>query len=112
MRSVYRLRCCFGQRQLIEPETFNSERIQERFKIASDNYEFVIVNKPPASRLIYTHHADTPAALLKKNAIHILPLSLPPLNKQEKLSAVSKQLEQTYDNAFRGCRSGKEIFHL
>jgi len=53
-------------------------------------HDFVIAKKPQ-SDLIYVHDAGTPSAVLKKQAIHIIPETVPEVNRREKISAVTKQ---------------------
>jgi hypothetical protein len=49
--------------------------------VVSSTFEFVTSRKPP-SDLLYLHEPNTPAGVLKKAAIHILPESVPELNKR------------------------------
>lgn len=85
--------------------------MEDMFHVTAKVYEFAISRKPPAN-LIYTHDCSTPSAVLKRPGIHILPESMPELNKREKYSAVARQLEAAYENSFRNCKTAKEIFHL
>lgn len=65
--------------------------MDDMFHVTGEAYEFAISRKPQAN-LIYTHECSTPAAVLKKPGIHILPEGMPEVNKREKYSAVAKQL--------------------
>lgn len=53
--------------------------------------------------LLYVHHSDTPANLLKREALHIMVHNLPDINRREKYAALYKKLEARYERAYDKC---------
>lgn len=50
--------------------------------------------------------------MLKKNAIHIFPDSVPFYSVQEKYNAFIRRLEEDYSKSFDKCKTPSEVFHL
>ena len=88
------------------------EQFEDYQLINSNNYSFVIKDNPPNSMSqIYEHFTDSPSNLLKKEAIHIFPSSIPQLSLEEKYSAHLKRLMKRYEPAFHKCNTPAELFH-
>jgi hypothetical protein len=98
-------------RKLIEPEQLQIEPFEHLFRVTSPRYDFLIARKPQAD-LLYEHDCSTPAAVLRKPGIHVLPEAVPELNRREKWSAVNRLVESGYENAYRNCTTPKDAFHL
>ena len=108
---MYRAVARTATRKIINPEQATITPFGDMWKVSSEQFEFAI-KKQPSAPLIYAHEVDTPAAVLKKPGMHILPDNLPRLNVGEKLAAVTRQLENNHRKAFRNCSTPAQVFHM
>lgn len=62
--------------------------------MTSHTYLFAIRRLNLREKCLYSHLIDTPASILTKEAIHILPDHIPEVNRREKYAAAQKIMER------------------